>query len=181
MGVNQETAMKVELADILSCENREMSEQVEIELLSFDSKLGQFPIVRKAPFVMKFTNEENRRLFIQGETEITIAIPCDRCLEQVERAFSVVIEKEIPLEKGSPEADTDEVDYMTGTSLDVDQLIFGEILVSWPMKVLCKEDCKGICRRCGANLNLTECQCPKTEPDPRMAAIQDIFNKFKEV
>ena len=96
--------MKVELADILSCENREMSEQVEIELLSFDSKLGQFPIVRKAPFVMKFTNEENRRLFIQGETEITIAIPCDRCLEQVERAFSVVIEKEIPLEKGSPEA-----------------------------------------------------------------------------
>ncbi len=181
MGVNQETAMKVELADILSCENREMSEQVEIELLSFDSKLGQFPIVRKAPFVMKFTNEENRRLFIQGETEITIAIPCDRCLEQVERAFSVVIEKEIPLEKDSPEADTDEVDYMTGTSLDVDQLIFGEILVSWPMKVLCREDCRGICKRCGASLNLRECQCQKAEPDPRMAAIQDIFNKFKEV
>ena len=71
--------------------------------------------------------------------------------------------------------------YIIGTSLDVDQLIFGEILVSWPMKVLCREDCKGICRRCGANLNLSECQCPKTEPDPRMAAIQDIFNKFKEV
>ncbi len=173
--------MKVELADVISCENREMSEQVEIELRSFDSKLGQFPIVRKAPFVMKFTNEENRRMLIQGETEITVAIPCDRCLEQVERRFSLVIEKELDLTEDSPGTGMDESDYMTGTSLDVDQLIFGEILVSWPMKVLCREDCRGICKRCGVNLNLRECQCQKTEPDPRMAAIQDIFNKFKEV
>lgn len=173
--------MRVELADIISCENKEMSKQVEIELLSFDSKLGQFPVVKKAPFVMQFTNEENRRLLIQGETEVTIAIPCDRCLEEVEWNFSIVIEKEIDLTKSSEETAMDELSYMTGTSLDVDQLIFGEILVSWPMKVLCREDCKGICKRCGANLNLAECQCQKTELDPRMAAIQDIFSKFKEV
>ncbi len=173
--------MRVELADIISCENKEMSKQVEIELLSFDSKLGQFPVVKKAPFVMQFTNEENRRLLIQGETEVTIAIPCDRCLEEVEWNFPIVIEKEIDLTKSSEETAMDELSYMTGTSLDVDQLIFGEILVSWPMKVLCREDCKGICKRCGANLNLAECQCQKTELDPRMAAIQDIFNKFKEV
>ena len=173
--------MRVELADIISCENEEMSKQVEIELLSFDSKLGQFPVVKKTPFVLQFTNEENRRLLIQGKTEVTIAIPCDRCLMDVEWNFPIEIEKEMDLTKSSEETDMDELSYMTETSLDVDQLIFGEILVSWPMKVLCREDCKGICRRCGANLNLSECQCPKTEPDPRMAAIQDIFNKFKEV
>ena len=92
-----------------------------------------------------------------------------------------MIEKEIDLTGSSEEKGVDALDYMAGTSLDVDQLIFGEILVSWPMKVLCREDCKGICKRCGANLNLAECQCQKTELDPRMAAIQDIFNKFKEV
>lgn len=173
--------MIVELADVISCENKEVSKQVEIELMSFNSRLGEFPIVKKAPFVLKFTNEENKRLFIQGETEVTIAIPCDRCLADVDKEFFIVIDKELDLTNQNEEKRMDETDYMVGTNLDVDKLIFGEILVSWPMKVLCKEDCKGICKRCGANLNITECQCQKTEPDPRMAAIQDIFNKFKEV
>ena len=173
--------MIVELADVISCENKEVSKQVEIELMSFNSRLGEFPIVKKALFVLKFTNEENKRLFIQGETEVTIAIPCDRCLTDVDKEFSIVIDKELDLTNQNEEKRMDETDYMVGTNLDVDKLIFGEILVSWPMKVLCKDDCKGICKRCGANLNITECQCQKTEPDPRMAAIQDIFNKFKEV
>lgn len=172
--------MKIELLDIISCENKELSAQVEIELMSFSSRLGQFPVVKKAPFVIEFANDENKRLLIRGETDITIAIPCDRCLEEVERVFHLVIDKAVELTK-TEENCMDKSDYMTGTELDVDELIFGEILVSWPMKVLCKAECKGICRQCGANQNLTECQCQKTEPDPRMAAIQDIFNKFKEV
>lgn len=173
--------MKVELADIISCENKEVSKQVEIDLMSFNSRLGEFPIVKKAPFVLKLTNEENKRLLIQGEAEVTIVVPCDRCLQDVEQEFHIMVDKELDLTNRDEEKSMNEADYMIGTNLDVDKLIFGEILVSWPMKVLCKEDCKGICKRCGANLNITECQCQKTEPDPRMAAIQDIFNKFKEV
>ena len=125
--------MRVELADVISSENKEMSKQAEIELLSFDSKLGQFPVVKKEPFVLTFTNEENRRLSIQGETEVTIAIPCGRCLEEVEQVFRLTIEKEISLEGGSEETAMDGFSFMAGTSLDVDQLIFGEILVGWPM------------------------------------------------
>ena len=44
-----------------------------------------------------------------------------------------------------------------------------------------KDDCKGICSRCGANLNIQTCDCDTTGLDPRMAAIKDIFSKFKEV
>lgn len=173
--------MRIDLSDIISSEDKEMSKQAVIELMTFRSRLGQFPIKKHAPFVLTFTNEKNKRLFIQGETEVTITIPCDRCLEEVDRVFHIKIEKQLDLVEDEAEWDMEESNYMMGTNLDVDQLIFGEILVSWPMKVLCREDCKGICKRCGANLNLTECQCQKTEPDPRMAAIQDIFNQFKEV
>lgn len=173
--------MIVELAEVISCEGLEMSRQVEIELESFDSRLGRFPIVKKEPFAIRFANEGSQRLLIQGETELTIAIPCDRCLETTSQVFRLTMDKEIDLTNERDEMRMEEMDFMAGTSLDVDQLIFGEILVSWPMKVLCREDCKGICKRCGANLNLTECQCPKAELDPRMAAIQDVFNKFKEV
>ncbi|MEY8516196.1 DUF177 domain-containing protein [Lachnospiraceae bacterium 29-84] len=173
--------MKVDLADVISSEDLEITKNVEIELDSFVSRLGKFPIVKRAPFALSFANEGNQRLLVQGETELTIAVPCDRCLEETSRAFHLVIDKEIDLTGSKEGMRLEELDFMTGTSLDVDQLIFGEILVGWPMKVLCREDCKGICKKCGTNLNLAECQCQRTEPDPRMAAIQDIFNKFKEV
>ena len=77
--------------------------------------------------------------------------------------------------------DLDETDFVIGYNLDVDKLVYSEILVNWPMKTLCREDCKGICRKWGANLNCKTCSCDSFEPDPRMAAIQDIFHQFKEV
>ena len=48
--------------------------------------------------------------------------------------------------------DLDESSYLTGMDLDVDQLVYHEVLMSWPLKVLCREDCKGICSQCGKNL-----------------------------
>ena len=71
--------------------------------------------------------------------------------------------------------------YVEENSIDTDALINHEILIHFPMKVLCREDCRGICLKCGKNLNHGECGCDRVSPDPRMAAIQDIFKNFKEV
>ena len=49
------------------------------------------------------------------------------------------------------------------------------------MKILCKEDCKGLCSVCGKDLNEGKCDCDTFVPDPRMAAIMDIFRENKEV
>lgn len=175
--------MRVDIKDVCMCENKEIDKEVAIEATSFESKLGQFPFIEKKPFELHIANEENKRLLIQGKTSVIISIPCDRCLEEVPTKISLRIEKEIPLEMlEEPDQDKEnEADYMIGFNLDVDRLIYDEILVNWPMKVLCKADCKGICKQCGVNLNQQDCDCQKTELDPRMAAIQDIFNKFKEV
>ena len=51
--------MKIDLSDVISSENKEMSRQVQTELTAFDSKLGQFPIVESTPFVLTFTNDYN--------------------------------------------------------------------------------------------------------------------------
>ena len=63
----------------------------------------------------------------------------------------------------------------------MDKLVLDEILVNWPDKVLCSEDCKGVCGSCGKDLNLGTCDCQDTGLDLRMAVIQDIFKGFKEV
>ena len=81
----------------------------------------------------------------------------------------------------NPVNDLDESNYLTGMDLDVDRLVYLEVLMSWPLKVLCRDDCKGICSQCGKNLNDGPCGCAEEPKDPRMAAISDIFSKFKEV
>ena len=175
--------MTIDVSDVISNEGRDLTVEVNLKLDTFSSRLGEFPIARKEAFPLHIANSGNQKLKIDGRTVLVIRIPCDRCLEDVDVSFSIEIEKEIDLERLAA-GDSEELEnacYMIGKELDVDQLIFGEILVSWPMKVLCREDCAGICKRCGANLNLVSCQCQKTEPDPRMAAIQDIFNQYKEV
>ena len=70
---------------------------------------------------------------------------------------------------------------MEGEQLNPEVLVRNELLINWPIRVLCKDDCKGICSRCGANLNVTACNCDTEQADPRMAAIRDIFSKYKEV
>ena len=67
---------------------------------------------------------------------------------------------------------------MDGCILDVDKLISDEIVVALPTKVLCREDCRGLCSVCGQNLNHGTCDCDRHTGDPRMAAIQDIFRNF---
>ena len=79
------------------------------------------------------------------------------------------------------EKELDEKNYIDGYNLDVDKLIYNEILIGWPMKILCREDCKGICNMCGQNLNKGTCDCEDTSLDPRMSVIRDVFKNFKEV
>lgn len=174
--------MIIDISDILSCENKEITKKVQIELTSFVSRLGEFPIIEKAPVDLRIANQENRRLLIQGDVRFVASIPCSRCLEEVPTEVHFEIDKEIKLENSViNDEEVDETDYLIGFDLDVDKLIYQEILVNWPMKVLCRDDCKGICKVCGMNLNKGNCNCQRTELDPRMAAIQDVFNKFKEV
>ena len=178
----KEKAVIIDISDIISCENREVTKEVQLELTSFVSRLGRFPITEKAPVFLRIANQDNRRLLIRGSVDVTVQIPCGRCLAEVFTLIRFEIDKEFKISDSAIcGEEAEETDYLTGNILDVEKLIYGEILVNWPTKVLCSEDCKGICKTCGRNLNEGECGCSKTEPDLRMAAFQDVFNKFKEV
>ena len=174
--------MIIDISNVVKSINKEVSEEVSIELTSFESRLGDFPILQKSPVVLTVTNQENKTVFIRGSVDVTVSIPCGRCLEEVPTQICFDIDKKLDITDGAlVDDEMEENDYLIGFELDVDKLVYAEILVNWPMKVLCKEDCEGICKVCGANLNKGDCGCQRTELDPRMAAIQDIFSKFKEV
>ena len=174
--------MVIDISSVVKSINKEITEEVSIELTSFESRLGDFPILKKSPVVLHIGNQENKTLFIRGSVDIEVSIPCGRCLEEVPTPICFDIDKQLTIgENTVVDEEMEETDYLIGFELDVDKLVYAEILVNWPMKVLCKEDCEGICNVCGMNLNKGTCDCQRTELDPRMAAIQDIFSKFKEV
>ncbi|MEE1100096.1 MAG: DUF177 domain-containing protein [Agathobacter sp.] len=173
--------MTIDVSTIVKSVNMIKTETVELEFDSFESKMGTFTILKKSPVTLEISNQESKRLLISGTVDIEVAIPCDRCLEDVPTNIHFNIDKTLTIGESIVDEEMEETDYLIGFELDVEKLVYAEILVNWPMKVLCKDDCEGICRVCGMNLNKGTCNCERSELDPRMAAIQDIFNKFKEV
>ena len=123
-----------------------------------------------------------RNLLSGAKDDMTVSAPLEMETFRTALAEYPVMEKDIDMQETSGEIeDEEEKDYIDGYNLDVDKLVFGEILLLIPGKTLCKEDCKGLCLRCGANLNEGECGCDRESLDPRMSVFKDILNNFKEV
>ena len=103
-----------------------------------------------------------------------LRVPCDRCLEPFERDYSYSFEEILVLEESE---EHDEYIAAPGARLDLDELCLSDLLLSLPYKQLCGlgEDCKGLCPRCGANLNHTSCGCGANETDPRLAALGQLL------
>ena len=175
--------MQIHLSDISSSEGKVIQTQVAFEMDNITFQMGSFPVLHKEPVNLTITNAGNKVVEVEGETSITVGIPCDRCLTDVPVEIPLQIMRKIDMKLSDEERmnELDENSYLTGMDLDVDRLVYLEVLMSWPLKVLCKEDCKGMCSQCGKNLNDGPCECVEEPKDPRMAAISDIFRKFKEV
>ena len=84
---------------------------------------------------------------MEGIARLSLAMPCARCLEPVAVPFDLEINQDLDLNQTEEERveALDEQPYISGYDLDVDQLIKSLLITELPMKVLCKEDCKGLC------------------------------------
>ncbi|MGC4017879.1 MAG: DUF177 domain-containing protein [Muricomes sp.] len=175
--------MLINLSDVLSEQHKAVEETVPFELEVIRLKSGSFPVIGKDPVHILVTHVKDRELQIQGQSRIVVEIPCDRCTEDVKQEFILDFTKYVDLNVSDADLreDLDESNFIDGYHLDVDKLLFNEILIGWPTKVLCSEDCKGICNVCGQNLNLGTCDCEDTGVDPRMSVVRELFKNFKEV
>ena len=175
--------MLINLSDVLSDQHKTVEETVRLEMEEIRMKSGTYPIISKEPVHVRVEHIRGKELLVNAETRIVVAIPCDRCLDDVKREFVLDVEKHVDLAQSDAELEEgfDESNYIDGYYLDVDKMLYNEILIGWPTKVLCREDCKGICNVCGQNLNKGTCDCEDTSLDPRMSVVRDLFKNFKEV
>lgn len=145
-----------------------------LDMDTFKSGMGAYRILGKEPFQLTVTKTGFATAEISGNTSIELEIPCDRCLRPVSVKINISPDIDVDFE------DKEVSDFADGYVIDIDKLLYPEIIMNFPMKTLCMDDCKGICRKCGINLNEGSCDCDTFVPDPRMAVISDIFKKFNQ-
>ena len=100
---------------------------------------------------------------------------CARCAETANSELSLSFEKCVAT--GDVSKDNDDYIFPEDTKLDITAPLFEEMLLEMPSKILCREDCRGLCPRCGKNLNEGDCGCKKSEGDPRLAILKTLLDK----
>ena len=122
-------------------------------------------------------------IVLTAEASMSYRTHCARCLADVEDTVCFLCEKTVADEKGLLRLEnTENDDYVQikGGKLDLDAPICDEILLGFPMRILCSEDCKGLCAGCGADLNREACRCTKKEVDPRLAKLAALLAEMPD-
>ena len=112
--------------------------------------------------------------------QVDYTAECARCLTPLDRSFSVCVERTLVTHgslENTPEDEADDYLEITDSSVDPDQTLIEELMMEFPTRELCSEDCKGLCPKCGKNLNEGDCGCVKKEIDPRLAILQKLLEK----
>lgn len=115
-------------------------------------------------------------LLMKGSISTTIHGVCDRCAADFQRKIQFPIDVVLVTELSSEENEDEWVFPLEGDSADLDDIVRTVFVLNLDSKLLCRDDCKGICCRCGRNLNDGPCQCEK-ELDPRFAALKQLLQK----
>ena len=125
------------------------------------------------------------RVLIRGRWEVELQDVCSRCLEQTAYRLEEQFTEEFtrldePVSGDSHESEGfwEREDFVySGEVLDLREYLRQSFLMSQPFKVLCREDCRGLCPVCGVNRNDEECRCQEEKIDPRLRVLEEYKNK----
>lgn len=129
---------------------------------------------------------KERDLRVEGRFETAIHLKCSRCAKEFTRPLSASYDL-FYLPQPKWKSDNDEIElryeemeigFYDGVRFDVDLMTLEQIELAIPMKLLCREDCPGLCYLCGADLNEGPCACNKQETDSRLAVLLDFRKKM---
>ena len=125
---------------------------------------------------------------LKGRFEGRFQVPCARCVEPVEipltADFDLIFrpaEADAEATERSITAPETEIGYYQGESLALEDVLREQVLLSLPLRTLCKADCKGLCPRCGENRNSQMCSCDAGPSDPRWEALAGLRGRMESI
>jgi uncharacterized protein len=123
---------------------------------------------------------------LNGELSTSLELACARCLDpvvqDVKRNFDLLyrpLGADAGREENAVSGTESEISYYEGEGLLLEDVLREQVLLAAPLKAICRQDCKGLCPQCGANLNVAPCSCGEPIEDPRWAALKEIRSKLE--
>lgn len=164
-------SMVLDLKKIFLVENEVLSVRTSVDLADAGQDMSvTFPEPVSADITV---SNHAGVVYYEANVSFECHFNCDRCAAPSQRnyafKFSHILVTELSEESGD--------DYIEAPDykLDTDALLRDDILLELPSKFLCKESCKGLCPKCGKNLNEGPCNCNTNETDPRLAVLKQLL------
>ena len=144
---------------------------------------GRAELIEERTHGVKQTIKDIR---LTGSLSGQVEVQCARCLEPVTRdvqcSFDLLYRPLAAVERDDEvsisEAET-EVGFYKGEGLALEDVLREQVLLAVPVKAVCREECRGLCPRCGQNLNQSKCACVQPGADSRWNALRDLREKLE--
>ena len=166
--------MLLGLAKIIDCPGQSVSFSTSVDLS--DLRFGTTEPVRDPVLAEGTVRNTAGVLMMQGLIRTRLYGICDRCANEFERDVEFPIDVVLVTELANEENEDEWVFPLEGDSADLDDIVRTVFVLNLDSKLLCSEDCAGLCCRCGKDLNQGPCNCQK-ELDPRFAALKQLLEK----
>ena len=155
-------------------------------------QVSPMPVKGQADLLIEHRSEERgpssqvQDIRLRANYKADFEILCARCVEPVPQALAGDFDLIFRPSAADSEAgehsitpDETEIGYYEESGLLLEDVVREQVLLSLPTRTLCKDDCKGLCPRCGQNQNLATCSCEQTPSDPRWNALADLAGKIE--
>ena len=167
--------MIIDLSGIIKDDEDVITVSGKTELPSMDFLGEEFKFDDGLTVDGKITNNSKSLLFT-AVVSGNVTVHCARCTEEIKQPVKFQVSEYLVREEQAENMDDDDdAVVFGGEEIDIDDIIINNFLLNTSGKYLCREDCRGLCPKCGKNLNLGDCGCPDDEIDPRWAALAEIM------
>ncbi|MBO4216870.1 MAG: DUF177 domain-containing protein [Clostridia bacterium] len=166
--------MIVDVKNLLSGGERELPFEFEYAVPEDSVFRSSFPGVELKPVSVrgKILNMSGL-IEVSGDVEVGYSTACARCAEPINGVFRTSFVRTAAAEQD----EDDEYLLIVDDAIDLSVPVTEQLLSDFPSKLLCREDCRGLCPKCGKNLNDGDCGCSQTEADPRLEVLRRLLNK----
>lgn len=165
--------MLLDLKRVFVTEGVCVSFDYKLDLSGYEAAGGEFPF-REPVSVRGSVRNTAGVVELSGKAVYDYHTRCDRCCAPVVEHAGLPVHNILVTKLENQETENDDLLLVEDEKLDLDDLVTSDIVLSLPMKHLCREGCKGICPTCGKNLNDGPCGC-REEPDERLAALKNLL------
>ena len=179
--------MKLDMHPLLRGEVDEISFAYDLSVADSDSDLdiGDCLLFADVAFTGPFSVKgevKNMAGFIElrARVDLSYRTSCARCAKPLDCSLSYELERNVANTQGDvrlENQDNDDYVLIVDGNLDLDAPVLDQLLLEFPMKHLCREDCAGLCPVCGKDRNTGTCECLSKQIDPRFAALKKLLDQ----